>query len=241
MPNEVIRADSVSKTYKVGETDVHALCDVSLAIPSGQFVAIMGPSGSGKSTFMNLLGCLDRPDKGSILIDGTDVTNLDRAERAVIRNQKIGFVFQNFSLLPRAPVLENVELPLVYAGTSAAERKERSIEALTRVGIGHKATHRITQLSGGEQQRVAIARALVNRPPLILADEPTGNLDTRTSFEIMAIFQRLNRDGISVVVVTHESDIARFAMRNVVFRDGRIVKDEVNPTPHSAEADLAAA
>ena len=241
MPNEVIRADSVSKTYKVGETDVHALCDVSLAIPSGQFVAIMGPSGSGKSTFMNLLGCLDRPDKGSILIDGTDVTNLDRAERAVIRNQKIGFVFQNFSLLPRAPVLENVELPLVYAGTSAAERKERSIEALTRVGIGHKATHQITQLSGGEQQRVAIARALVNRPPLILADEPTGNLDTRTSFEIMAIFQRLNRDGISVVVVTHESDIARFAMRNVVFRDGRIVKDEVNPTPHSAEADLAAA
>ena len=241
MPNEVIRADSVSKTYKVGETDVHALCDVSLAIPSGQFVAIMGPSGSGKSTFMNLLGCLDRPDKGSILIDGTDVTNLDRAERAVIRNQKIGFVFQNFSLLPRAPVLENVELPLVYAGTSATERKERSIEALTRVGIGHKATHHITQLSGGEQQRVAIARALVNRPPLILADEPTGNLDTRTSFEIMAIFQRLNRDGISVVVVTHESDIARFAMRNVVFRDGRIVKDEVNPTPHSAEADLAAA
>jgi ABC-type lipoprotein export system ATPase subunit len=241
MPNEVIRADSVSKTYKVGETDVHALCDVSLAIPSGQFVAIMGPSGSGKSTFMNLLGCLDRPDKGSILIDGTDVTNLDRAERAVIRNQKIGFVFQNFSLLPRAPVLENVELPLVYAGTSAAERKERSIEALTRVGIGHKATHHITQLSGGEQQRVAIARALVNRPPLILADEPTGNLDTRTSFEIMAIFQRLNRDGISVVLVTHESDIARFAMRDVVFRDGRIVKDEVNPTPHSAEADLAAA
>jgi putative ABC transport system ATP-binding protein len=241
MPGEVIRVDSVSKTYKVGETDVKALCDVSLSIPSGQFVAIMGPSGSGKSTFMNLLGCLDRPDSGSILLDGIDVTHLDRTERAAIRNRKIGFVFQNFSLLPRAPVLENVELPLVYAGASAAERRERSIEALTRVGLVHKSANRITQLSGGEQQRVAIARALVNRPPLILADEPTGNLDTRTSFEIMAILQQLNHDGISVVLVTHESDIARFAMRTVLFRDGRIVKDEVNLSPHSAEADLAAA
>jgi putative ABC transport system ATP-binding protein len=241
MPNEVIRVDSVSKTYKVGETDVHALRDVSLAIPSGQFVAIMGPSGSGKSTFMNLLGCLDHPDKGSILLDGIDVTHLDRNERAVIRNRKIGFVFQNFSLLPRAPVLENVELPLVYAGTPAIERKERALEALTRVGLGHKAANHTTQLSGGEQQRVAIARSLVNRPPLVLADEPTGNLDTHTSVEIMAILQRLNRDGISVVLVTHEPDIAAFAMRTVMFRDGRIVKDELNPAPHSAEVELAAA
>ena len=241
MAKEVILVNSVSKTYKVGETDVHALCDVSLSIPSGQFVAIMGPSGSGKSTFMNLLGCLDHPDQGTILLDGIDVTNLDRDERAAIRNRKIGFVFQNFSLLSRAPVLENVELPLVYAGTPAEERRMRAVEALGRVGLSQKAANHITQLSGGEQQRVAIARSLVNRPSLVLADEPTGNLDTRTSVEIMAILQRLNRDGISVVLVTHEPDIASFAMRTVMFRDGRIVKDELNPAPHSAEAILAAA
>jgi len=239
MPSDVIRVDSVSKTYKVGETDVHALCDVALSIAKGQFVAIMGPSGSGKSTFMNLLGCLDRPDKGTILLDGTDVTHLERDERATIRNQKIGFVFQNFSLLARAPVLENVELPLVYAGVPTAERRERSLDALTRVGLGHKAANHITQLSGGEQQRVAIARSLVNRPPIMLADEPTGNLDTKTSFEIMAILQRLNHDGISVVLVTHEPDIASFAMRTVLFRDGRIVRDEANSAPRSAEAELA--
>jgi putative ABC transport system ATP-binding protein len=238
---DIIRVESVGKTYKVGETEVHALRDVSLSIATGQFVAIMGPSGSGKSTFMNLLGCLDRPDQGKVLLDGTDVTHLDRDGRAVIRNRKIGFVFQNFSLLPRAPVLENVELPLVYAGSPAAERRDRSLDALTRVGLGHKALNHITQLSGGEQQRVAIARSLVNRPPLILADEPTGNLDTRTSFEIMAILQRLNRDGISIVLVTHEPDIASFAMRTVMFRDGRIVRDELNPAPNSAEAQLAAA
>jgi putative ABC transport system ATP-binding protein len=236
---DVIRVDSVSKTYQVGETEVHALRDVSLSIPTGQFVAVMGPSGSGKSTFMNLLGCLDRPDKGTVFLDGTDVTHLDRDGRAIIRNQKIGFVFQNFSLLPRAPVLENVELPLVYAGTPAEVRRERSLEALTRVGLGHKAANHITQLSGGEQQRVAIARSLVNHPPLILADEPTGNLDTRTSFEIMAILQSLNRDGISIVLVTHEPDIASFAMRTVMFRDGRIVGDELNPNPHSADDELA--
>jgi len=234
----VITVESVSKTYKVGETEVRALCDVSISIPSGQFVAIMGPSGSGKSTFMNLLGCLDHPDSGSILLDGIDITNLDRNERAEIRNQKIGFVFQNFSLLARTPVLENVELPLVYAGASAAERKERAQEALTRVGLAGKINNQITQLSGGEQQRVAIARSLVNQPPLILADEPTGNLDTRTSIEIMAIFQRLNREGISVVLVTHEPDIAHYTMRTVMFRDGRIVKDEPTESPHVAEADL---
>jgi putative ABC transport system ATP-binding protein len=235
----VITVESASKTYKVGETEVRALRDVSITIPSGQFVAIMGPSGSGKSTFMNLLGCLDRPDSGSILLDGIDITNLDRNERAGIRNKKIGFVFQNFSLLARTPVLENVELPLVYAGASAAERKERAQDALTRVGLAAKINNQITQLSGGEQQRVAIARSLVNRPSLILADEPTGNLDTRTSTEIMAIFQRLNREGISVVLVTHEPDIAQHAMRTVMFRDGRILKDEPVLSPRVAEDDLA--
>jgi len=239
MPGEVIRVDSVNKTYQVGETEVRALCDVSISIPSGQFVAIMGPSGSGKSTFMNLLGCLDHPDSGSILLDGTDITHLDRNERAAVRNRKIGFVFQNFSLLARTPVIENVELPLVYAGTPAAERRERARDALSRVGLGGKMNNQTTQLSGGEQQRVAIARSLVNRPPLILADEPTGNLDTKTSTEIMAIFQRLNREGISVVLVTHEPDIAQYAMRTVMFRDGRIVKDEPVPSPRVAEDDLA--
>ena len=239
MAGNLITVQSVSKTYKVGETDVKALRDVSITIPSGQFVAIMGPSGSGKSTFMNLLGCLDHPDSGSILLDGIDITHLDRNERAEIRNKKIGFVFQNFSLLARTPVLENVELPLVYAGASATERKERAQEALTRVGLAAKINNQITQLSGGEQQRVAIARSLVNRPPLILADEPTGNLDTKTSIEIMAIFQRLNRDGISVVLVTHEPDIAHYTMRTVMFRDGRIVKDDLVASPRVAEADLA--
>ena len=238
MVGNVITVESASKTYKVGETEVRALRDVSITIPSGQFVAIMGPSGSGKSTFMNLLGCLDRPDSGSILLDGIDITNLDRNERAGIRNKKIGFVFQNFSLLARTPVLENVELPLVYAGASAAERKERAQDALTRVGLAAKINNQITQLSGGEQQRVAIARSLVNRPSLILADEPTGNLDTRTSIGIMAIFQRLNREGISVVLVTHEPDIACFTMRTVMFRDGRIVKDELVAEPRSADAEL---
>ena len=238
MVGNVITVESASKTYKVGETEVRALRDVSITIPSGQFVAIMGPSGSGKSTFMNLLGCLDRPDSGSILLDGIDITNLDRNERAGIRNKKIGFVFQNFSLLARTPVLENVELPLVYAGASAAGRKERAQDALTRVGLAAKINNQITHLSGGEQQRVAIARSLVNRPSLILADEPTGNLDTRTSIGIMAIFQRLNREGISVVLVTHEPDIACFTMRTVMFRDGRIVKDELVAEPRSADAEL---
>jgi len=235
----VITVESASKTYQVGETEVKALRDVSITIPSGQFVAIMGPSGSGKSTFMNLLGCLDHPDSGTILLDGTDITHLDRNERAEIRNKKIGFVFQNFSLLARTPVLENVELPLVYAGADAKERKERAQDALTRVGLASKINNQITQLSGGEQQRVAIARSLVNRPSLILADEPTGNLDTRTSIEIMAIFQRLNRDGISVILVTHEPDIAHYTMRTVMFRDGRIVKDDLVASPRVAEADLA--
>jgi len=241
LAGEVILVNSVSKTYQVGEVAVQALRDVSIAIPSGQFVAIMGPSGSGKSTFMNLLGCLDHPDAGTIMLDGTDITGMDRNERAELRNHKIGFVFQNFSLLARTPVHENVELPLIYAGVEAQERKERALEALRRVGLEHKARNQVTQLSGGEQQRVAIARALVNRPSLILADEPTGNLDTRTSMGIMAIFQLLNRDGISVVLVTHEPDISRFAMRTVTFRDGRIVKDEPVESPLSADSELGAA
>jgi putative ABC transport system ATP-binding protein len=239
LATDVILVNSVSKTYKVGETEVRALRDVSISIPNGQFMAIMGPSGSGKSTFMNLLGCLDRPDTGRILLDGIDITHLDRNERAEIRNKKIGFVFQNFSLLSRTPVLENVELPLVYAGADARERRERAQDALSRVGLAGKMNNQITQLSGGEQQRVAIARSLVNRPSLILADEPTGNLDTRTSIEIMAIFQRLNREGISVVLVTHEPDIAHYTMRTVTFRDGRIVKDAPVSSPRVAEADLA--
>ena len=210
MASDVILVNSVSKTYKVGETEVKALRDVSITIPSGQFVAIMGPSGSGKSTFMNLLGCLDHPDSGSILLDGIDITHLDRNERAEIRNQKIGFVFQNFSLLARTPVLENVELPLVYAGASATVRKERAQDALARVGLGDRLHHHPNQMSGGQQQRVAVARALVTHPHLIVADEPTGNLDSRTSVEIMALFQELGRTGITLLLVTHEADIAAF-------------------------------
>jgi len=234
LATDVIRVDSVSKTYKVGETDVKALRDVSIAIPSGQFVAIMGPSGSGKSTFMNLLGCLDHPDKGSILLDGTDITHLDRNERAEIRNRKIGFVFQNFSLLPRTPVLENVELPLVYAGTSAAERRERAEDALSRVGLAAKMNNQITQLSGGEQQRVAIARSLVNRPSLILADEPTGNLDLKTGTEIIQLLKRLNKEqNVTIISATHDLKMIDISDRIVWIRDGKIERIE-----ERAEIDL---
>jgi putative ABC transport system ATP-binding protein len=240
MADSIIDVHSASKTYYIGELPVAALRDVSIEIKPREFVAIMGPSGSGKSTFMNLIGCLDRPDKGSIMLDGEEVANLDRNGRADIRNRKIGFVFQNFNLLPRTSVLENVELPMFYAGIDARERSTRALDALQQVGLAAKVHNQSTQLSGGEQQRVAIARSLVNRPVLILADEPTGNLDTRTSVEIMAIFQRLNRERrISVVLVTHEPDIAAFATRKVSFRDGRIVKDEPNSAPVSADETLA--
>jgi putative ABC transport system ATP-binding protein len=238
--DSIVDVRSVSKTYYIGEVPVAALREASIEIRPREFVAIMGPSGSGKSTFMNLVGCLDRPDQGSILLDGEEIATLDRNGRAEIRNRKIGFVFQNFNLLPRTSVLENVELPMLYAGIDGQERRTRALDALQQVGLAAKLHNQSTQLSGGEQQRVAIARSLVNRPVLILADEPTGNLDTRTSVEIMAIFQRLNRERrISVVLVTHESDIASFASRKVSFRDGRIVRDEPNPAPVSADETLA--
>ena len=222
----VIQIEDVHKYYDLGETKVHALRGVSLAIEAGEFVAIMGSSGSGKSTFMNLLGCLDKPNSGRYLLEGTDVSGLGKEELALIRNRKLGFVFQGFNLLARTTALENVELPALYGRLDKAERARRAVEALTIVGLGDRVEHFPSQLSGGQQQRVAIARALVNRPSILLADEPTGNLDSRTSVEIMQIFQDLNQQGLTIVLVTHEPDIARYAKRVVVFRDGRIRRDE---------------
>jgi putative ABC transport system ATP-binding protein len=239
MSDSIVLARDLAKTYYVGDVPVPALRGVSIEIRAREFVAIMGPSGSGKSTFMNLIGCLDRPDRGSVHLDGEETAQLDRNARADIRSRKIGFVFQSFNLLSRTPVLENVELPMLYAGIKAQARRERALHALNQVGLAAKAGNQSTQLSGGEQQRVAIARALVNDPVLLLADEPTGNLDTRTSGEIMAIFQHLNRERrISVLLVTHEPDIAAFASRKVGFRDGRIIRDEANPAPRSADEAL---
>ncbi len=222
-----IEARDISKTYSLGDVEVSALMDVSLTIEKGEFVSIMGPSGSGKSTFMNILGCLDKPTGGKYLLDGTDVSGMDRDRLAEIRNRKIGFVFQGFNLLPRTSALENVELPMFYKGVAANERKERALKALEMVGLAGRQSHFPNQLSGGQQQRVAIARALVNDAPIILADEPTGNLDTRTSQEIMGLFVRLNADSaITIILVTHEPDIAAFSRRWVRFMDGRIIKDE---------------
>src|SRR5690242_8490213 len=223
---ELIRVEDVHKYYELGETRVHALRGVSVAIGGGEFVAIMGASGSGKSTFMNLLGCLDRPSSGRYLLEGTDVSQLDKKALAAIRNRKLGFVFQGFNLLSRTTALENVELPTLYARMNKEERLNRSREALEMVGLGNRIDHFPSQLSGGQQQRVAIARALVNRPAILLADEPTGNLDSRTSIEIMGIFQELNDRGLTIVLVTHEPDIAQFAKRTMVFRDGKIRRDE---------------
>ena len=222
----VIRVEGVHKYYDLGETRVHALRGVSVAIKLGEFVAIMGASGSGKSTFMNLLGCLDRPTSGHYLLEGIDVAHLDKKTLANIRNQKIGFVFQGFHLLARTTALENAELPTLYGRMGKAERRERAASALAMVGLSDRAQHFPSQLSGGQQQRVAIARALVNRPPILLADEPTGNLDSRTSVEIMEIFQDLNDKGLTIVLVTHEHDVAQFAKRVIIFRDGRICRDE---------------
>jgi putative ABC transport system ATP-binding protein len=222
----VIHLESVHKTYDLGEVQVHALRGVSLEIHEGEMVAVMGASGSGKSTLMNILGCLDKPTKGSYQLDGVDVTNMTKVELARIRNSKIGFVFQQFNLLSRTSALENVELPTVYAGLQPEERHKRAQRALEQVGLAERAHHHPSQLSGGQQQRVAIARALVNEPSILLADEPTGNLDSRTSVEVMDIFQRLNEEhGITVILVTHEHDIASYAKRNLEFRDGKLRRD----------------
>jgi len=222
----VIRLENVFKTYDLGEVQVQALRGVSLEIYEGEFVAVMGPSGSGKSTIMNILGCLDRPTKGRYFLDGVDVSGMSKTELARIRNRKLGFVFQQFNLLSRTSALENVELPTVYAGIGPEERTKRAMEALTRVGLAQRAGHHPSQLSGGQQQRVAIARGLVNRPSILLADEPTGNLDSRTSVEIMDILQTLNNEqGITIVLVTHEPDIAQYAKRNLLFRDGKLKRD----------------
>jgi putative ABC transport system ATP-binding protein len=227
----------VHKFYDLGETKVHALRGVSVAIGRGEFVAIMGASGSGKSTFMNMLGCLDKPSSGQYFLEGTDVAGLSKRELAAIRNRRIGFVFQGFNLLARTTALENTELPTLYARLSREEREQRAKSALDMVGLGERVNHFPSQLSGGQQQRVAIARALVNTPSILLADEPTGNLDSRTSVEIMDIFQKLNDEGLTIVLVTHEPDIAHFAKRIIVFRDGKIRKDElVLNRPRAAEA-----
>jgi putative ABC transport system ATP-binding protein len=222
----VLQVQDVHKIYHLGETQVHALRGVSLEIRRGEFVAIMGASGSGKSTFMNILGCLDRPTSGKYLLEGTDVSQLEKKQLAGIRNRKIGFVFQGFNLLARTTALENTELPTLYSRVDKAERHQRAIEALKMVGLSNRTDHFPSQLSGGQQQRVAIARALVNRPSILLADEPTGNLDSRTSVEVMEIFQSLNDKGLTIILVTHETDISQFAKRTIVFRDGKVRRDD---------------
>jgi putative ABC transport system ATP-binding protein len=222
----LIRLENIHKVYDLGEIQVQALRGVSIEVREGEFVAVMGPSGSGKSTVMNILGCLDRPTRGHYYLDGVDVSGMTKTELARIRNRKLGFVFQQFNLLSRTTALENVELPTVYAGISPEERTKRAMESLTRVGLADRAGHHPSQLSGGQQQRVAIARALVNRPTILLADEPTGNLDSRTSVEIMQILQNLNDEqGLTIVMVTHEHDIAQFTKRTLEFRDGKLRRD----------------
>jgi putative ABC transport system ATP-binding protein len=235
----VIELEHIHKTYTMGDVDVHALRGVSLTVREGEFVAIMGASGSGKSTTMNIIGCLDRPTRGRYILDGEDVSEMSKDERADIRCQKIGFVFQGFNLLSRTSALENVELPMLYAGVETSERKQRAMDALAAVGLTGREQNHPNQLSGGQQQRVAVARALVNDPALILADEPTGNLDSRTSVEVMEIFQRLNRErGITLILVTHEPDIADYAGRVVVFKDGKIKRDYQIDKPRDAAEEL---
>ncbi|MRR52987.1 MAG: ABC transporter ATP-binding protein [Deltaproteobacteria bacterium] len=231
----IVRVEDVSKVYTMGEQRVEALKAVSLEVETGDFVAIMGASGSGKSTFMNILGCLDTPTSGTYWLQGENVRGLLKRDLAAVRNRKIGFVFQGFNLLARTTALENVELPLIYAKVPAAARKEKSLAALALVGLADRAGHTGNQLSGGQQQRVAIARALVNDPAIILADEPTGNLDSVTSVEIMSIFQKLNSRGSTIIMVTHEPEIAAFTKRNVVFRDGQILSDTLVSDPLDAE------
>jgi len=234
----VVETRNLEKVYRMGDLEVRALRGVSLTIAAGDFVAVMGASGSGKSTFMNLIGCLDRPTRGSYRMAGRDVGKLSRDQLARVRGEQIGFVFQGFNLLPRTNALENVELPLLYQGIGSKERHRRAAEALERVGLGDRLDHTPAQLSGGQQQRVAIARALVNRPTLLLADEPTGNLDSRTSVEVMGIFQELNEQGLTVLLVTHEPDIAEHARRVVTFKDGLLLSDLTPPRRRLAREEL---
>jgi putative ABC transport system ATP-binding protein len=234
MANELIQIQGLTKWYKIGEEVVKALNGVNLTIAKNEYVALMGPSGSGKSTLMNILGCLDTPSSGSYTLNGPDVAGLTDNQLAEIRNKEIGFVFQTFNLLPRYSALENVALPLVYAGIPKEERMHRAEDALKNVGLGDRMLHKPNELSGGQRQRVAVARALVNKPSIILADEPTGNLDTKTSHEIMALFHEIHQRGNTIIVVTHEEDIARHAYRIVRMRDGIVESDEVNPNPTKA-------
>lgn len=239
----IISTRELVKTYSLGEVEVRALRGVSIDIESGEFLSVIGPSGSGKSTFMHILGCLDRPTSGQYVLEGKDVSKLSKNELAVIRNRQIGFVFQGFNLLPRTSALDNVELPLLYSGNGmkTAERRQRAQEALTEVGLADRANHHPNQMSGGQQQRVAIARALINEPSIVLADEPTGNLDSRTSVEVMDIFQALNTDrGITILLITHEQAIAEYGSRIVGFRDGRIVDDNQTKTRRIARDEMAA-
>ena len=237
----VIHLEDIHKIYRTGEVDVHAVRGVSLEIAKGEFVAVMGSSGSGKSTLMNLIGCLDRPTRGRYRLDGVDVSGLDREQLADIRNGKLGFVFQGFNLLARTSALENVELPLLYARRTFSTRElhERARRVLDIVGLGDRAGHHPSQLSGGQQQRVAIARALINEPEVLLADEPTGNLDSRTSVEVMGVFQKLNEQGITIVMVTHELDIASYTKRNIIMRDGSIQTDQPVQARLDAAGELA--
>ena len=237
----VIELQNVKRNFIVGEETVHALKGVSFKIYEGEFVTIMGKSGSGKSTLLNQLGCLDTPTSGAYYLDGNSVRTMSKSERAVLRNRKIGFIFQNYNLLPKTTSVENVELPLMYnSGVSAKERHERAVEALTAVGLGDRLNHKSNHMSGGQMQRVAIARALVNNPAVILADEATGNLDTRTSFEILVLFQKLHAEGRTIIFVTHNPDIASYSSRNIELRDGRIISDKLNDNILSAAEGLAA-
>lgn len=237
----VIELDNVRRDFLVGDETVHALKGVSFKIYEGEFVTIMGKSGSGKSTLLNQLGCLDTPSSGEYYLDGVSVRTMSRSERAVLRNRKIGFIFQNYNLLPKTTSVENVELPLMYnPSITAEERKQRAIEALKAVGLGERLYHKSNQMSGGQMQRVAIARALVNNPAVILADEATGNLDTRTSFEILVLFQKLHAQGRTIIFVTHNPDIAHYSSRNIMLRDGKVISDEVNTNILSAADGLAA-
>ena len=241
MNKTVIELQNIKRNFQVGDETVHALRGVSFTITEGEFVTIMGTSGSGKSTLLNTLGCLDTPTSGEYLLDGISVRTMSKPQRAILRNRKIGFVFQSYNLLPKTTAVENVELPLMYnSGVSASERRRRAIEALQAVGLGERLEHKSNQMSGGQMQRVAIARALVNNPAVILADEATGNLDTRTSFDFLLLFQKLHAEGRTIIFVTHNPEIAQYSSRNIVLRDGQVKEDSTNPDILSAAEALAA-